>query len=173
MTLDELRTLIIDSTRERDWHDVAVGTYFADVPLGNEGTYEWHESLIVYRHDVNLTIQWGMRSRLLSHVTKSADLWRANAVFPDPSAIPVHADIFWAGSLVDRVQLVFVDGARALLPVGDQRALNWNSADTLRPPKDVEWEYSATRFEVALARLLDNGHEFDSYFRRIGMVVKD
>lgn len=171
MTLDEIRTLIMNSDREDDWHDVVVGSYFKDVPDVDKDTFEWHDSLIVYRDNVDLTIQWGMRSRRLSHVTKAEDLFHDRAHFPDPEATTIHADIFWAGSLIDRVELVYVDGGRGLLPVGAEKALNF---DLKAPrPQNIEWEISATRFELAIARLLDSGDDVDEFANRIGMIVKD
>lgn len=171
MRLDEIRELIITSDRETDWHNVAIGSYFKEVPDVDEDTFEWHDSLIVYREDVDLSIQWGMRSRQLNHIEQAEQLWREQGRFPDPKAEAVHADVFWRGSLVDRVQLVYVDGHRALLPVGDQRALNY---DHSKAPSEqtVEWKYSATRWEAGIARLLDGNRDFDRYFQQTGMIIK-
>lgn len=172
MRLDDLRQMIITSDRERDWNEIAPGSYFTDVPNVDEDTFEWHDSLIVYRPDVNLSIQWGMRSRQLNHIEKASQLWRENGAFPDPKARAVHADVFWSGSLVDRVHLVYVDGHRALLPVGDQHALNY---DDTKPPgkqQDITWKYTATEWEAGLARLLDGGRQFDSYLQRTGIVIE-
>lgn len=169
-TLDEIRQMILKSDRESDWHDIVVGTYFREVPLVDDDTFEWHNEMIVYRPDVDLTIQWGMRSRRLDHVTTAEQLWDEHGRFPDPAAHVEHADVFWRGNLIDRVELVTVDGGRALLPVGDRRSLT-PLAD-LRPGKKVAWEYSATRWEVGLARLLDNDADFDRYFSQTTMVVQ-
>ncbi|WP_149202835.1 hypothetical protein [Actinotalea subterranea] len=172
MRLDEIRDLIINSDRERDWHDVAVGSYFKDVPDVDEDTFEWHGSLIVYKPDVDLTIQWGMRARQhLSKVTDAKSLWERRGAFPDPSVSVVHADVFWAGSLIDRVYVVHVDGGRAILPLGDRKALNLDP-DAPRP-QDIEWEYSASGWETGLARLLDGDRDFERYFDQLGIVVRD
>jgi len=169
MKLDDIRGLIISSDREVDWNDIEPGPYFTDAPDVDEKTFRWHTGLIVYRHDVRLSIQWGMEwGHIGRQVTKATDLWD-DAAFPDEQARVELADIFWAGALVDRERVVVVDGGRGLLPLGERHALNY---DRRNPPQKVEWEYSASRWQTELARLLDGGHDFDQYFRGAGLVVK-
>lgn len=171
MRLEELRQTIIESDREHDWHDIITGTYFSEVPDVDNDTFEWHQSMIVYKEDVDLSIQWGMDARGMDHVKTADQIWREHGHFPDMEARVELADVFWRGALVDRVQLVVVDGGRALLPIGDQRALNFDHA-AAPGNQEIKWEYSATHFEIGVARLLDGGGEFDRYFGQTTMIVK-
>lgn len=60
------------------------------------------------------------------------------------------ADIFWRGSLVDRVNYVYVDGGRGIVPLG-------------RGNQGL----SITQYELAVARLLSgiaDYQEFDRYY---------
>lgn len=171
MKLDEIRAMVLDSDRELDWHEIIVGTYFTEVPDVDNDTFEWHSSMIVYKNDVDLTIQWGMDARGKDHIKTADQLWREHGAFPDPAARVGLADVFWRGSLVDRIEYVVVDGGRALLPIGDQRALNYDHS-LLPGDQEIEWEYSATAWEVGLVRLLSDDRDFDRYFRQTTMIVK-
>ena len=63
------------------------------------------------------------------------------------------ADIFWRGSLVDRVNYVYVDGGGAIVPLGrDNQGLRIN------------------QYELAVARLLSgiaDYQEFDQYYSSV------
>ncbi len=172
MRLDEIRRLIVDHPdRDPYWHRVPSGPYFAEVP-DRQDTIRQHDALFVFRGDVDLTIQsglqWGHQSRT---VTRAGQIWD-DVDFTDQTAAVSYADVFWRRSLVDRVCVVTVDGGRATLPVGARRALNSEHGLLTRGDR-VEWEYSATAFETAVARIVDGDHEFDRYFEHTGMVVKD
>lgn len=169
-SLNEIRRLIIDSDRERDWHNVITGPYFTDAPDIDDDTFRQHSELIVFKADVDLTIQYGLEWGHLARDLKRADRIWDGAHFPDESAKAFYADVFWRGTLVDRVQLVAVDGFRATLPLGTRRSAT--PVDELAPGDKVTWSYTATEYETALARVVDGGREFERYFRETGLKIK-
>lgn len=170
-SLEEIRRLVIDSDRERDWHTVITGPYFTDAADIDDDTFRMHSELIVFRADVGLTIQYGLKwGHLARSVEKAQQIWD-DAHFPDESASAFYADVFWQGSLIDRVQLISVDGGRATLPVGSRKALNYDRAEA-RAGTKIDWEYTATEYETALARVVDGGREFEHYFRNTGLKIK-
>lgn len=82
-------------------------------------------------------------------------------MFPDPSVQIDMADFFWRGSLVDRVDYAYVDGARGIIPMGDGYL-----------------GLKVTSYEVDVARLLHglrHGHfgAFDDYFRRVPFEIAE
>lgn len=170
MRLNELQNLVIQSQPE-DWHMIPAGAFFTDAPNIDTGSFEQHDYLLVYREDVDLTIQWGMRARGFDHVEKAKQLW-PNAAFPDPAADVYHVDAFWRGVLVDRENVVSVDGCRAYLPLGSSRVTNWEGGGG-PAPEVPEYEHTATPWQAALARVVDNDRdEHDSYMSRAGLVVR-
>lgn len=106
---------------------------------------EAHGSVAVYQPDIDLTIAYGMSAP--GAPTHPSFQW---ATFPDPE-VSIHiADVFWRGSLVDRVDFVYVDGGRCILPLGDGH-------QGLR----------ITSYEYTIARLLDSlesGDRFEEYY---------
>jgi hypothetical protein len=169
MNLFKLREIIIHSTID-DWHNVTVGPYFTDAPDIDKDTVEQHSELMVYRHDIDLTIQHGLRARGFGHIEKAAQLWQ-DAHFPDPTAYVEFVDVFWRGVLVDREHLVTVDGSRASIPLGTREHLGYKSAGPL-DPEEADFEYSATPWQAALARLVDGDHDWADYTKRAGIVIK-
>jgi hypothetical protein len=82
-------------------------------------------------------------------------------VFSDQSVHIGLADIFWGGSLVDRVVYVLVDGARGTLPIG-------GGYDGLR----------VSSWQVDVARLLHSLKgagfgTFDDFFGRVHFEVTE
>lgn len=77
-----------------------------DNMIDGEGNY--HRA--VFRGDVSLSLNWG-RTRQ----ENCSFPWTKN--FPDKSASTSLVDILWENSVVFRVALVLVDGARAYLPL--------------------------------------------------------
>ncbi len=104
--------------------------------------------MAVYQPDIDLTIAYGMSAP--GAPTRPSFQW---ATFPDPE-VSIHiADVFWRGSLVDRVDFVYVDGGRCILPLGDGH-------QGLR----------ITRYEYTIARLLDSlesGDRFEEYYHGV------
>lgn len=171
MTLDELRQLIIESDREHDWHRLPAGPYFTDAPDIDEDTFRQHDELLVYRHDLDLTVQWGLEWGD-GERKQVSDYWH-DVTFPDMSVKVCFADVFWRRSLVDRVEILAVDGHRAYLPLGTQQAIGYDSSKPPHQQENVTWEYSATAFEVGLARVINGNRDFDRYFNQSGLLVKD
>jgi hypothetical protein len=169
-SLFEIRQMIVASDPAQ-WHKPLTGPYFTDAYDVDDDVFRFHGELYVFEPDVDLTIQEGLKwGHLADSVNKATDLWD-DAHFPDPSARVTWADVFWRGSLIDRVNVVSVDGARATLPVGTRTPKDPEAARRLTPGVKVEWDYSATAFETAVARVVDGGYDFDDYFRRAGLRV--
>lgn len=158
MTLDELRTIIISST-SRDWSRITAAgpTYrdrFGSWSRPADGTsgveHDSHTEAAVYRPDIDLTISYGMPES--QHDRNLSFAWSEN--FPDSNIREISiADIFWRGSLVDRVNYVYVDGGGAIVPLGrDNQGLRIN------------------QYELAVARLLSgiaDYQEFDQYYSSV------
>lgn len=51
-SLEQIRQMILQSDRESDWRDIVVGTYFLEVPLVDDDTFEW-------RHEMNASVARG------------------------------------------------------------------------------------------------------------------
>jgi len=171
--LDELRQIIIESAdKDEYWHALPPGPYFTDAPDIDDDTFRQHSALYVFKDDLDLTIQEGLKWGHLSHDVERVDQLWDDVSFPDESAMVSNADVFWRGSLVDRVLVVTVDGGRATLPVGSRRALNYEDGHLTSGTK-VQWEYTCTAYEAALARVVDQGQEFDRYLRQTGMVIRN
>jgi hypothetical protein len=163
MTLDELRNIIINST-PTDWSRItAMGPTYRDRfgswtgPGDKSGIdHDSHAEVAVYRPDIDLTLAYGMPES--QHERSLSFAWSEN--FPDSEIREISiADVFWRGSLVDRINYVYVDGARGLLPLSEGH-------QGLR----------ITQHGFAVARLLDrlSGHsEFDRYFSSVPYEVQD
>lgn len=161
-SLQELRVTISDSNASH-WNVVGEpGPTYRDrfaVTLGPAGAHmeaDSHLSLAVFKADVDLSIAWGMDLDFawIDGTLRDRRKFDWASAFPDESVWVSIADVFWRGSLVDRVHYVLVDGARALLP--------WaREYDGLK----------TSRYEYDVARLLSDlsGHrEFEYYFERAG-----
>lgn len=168
-SLNEIRQMIIDSDPE-DWHKPQVGPYFTDAYNVDDDAFQSHDTLFVFEPDVDLTIQHGLKWDDYE-ITKATDLWDG-AVFPDQTVRVRLADIFWRGTLIDRVEVVSVDGSRAVLPVGTRHLKN--EMPISGPDEDFkpEWDYTATAFETAVARVVNNLRmDFEQYFQRAGLRI--
>ncbi|MGV0838071.1 hypothetical protein [Mycolicibacterium thermoresistibile] len=163
MTLDELRTLVADSTAS-DWHRILkIGPTYRDRfgawsgPGDTSGIdHDTQVEVAVYRQDLDLTIAYGMAES--QHDRDLKFEWSEN--FPDSTIREISlVDFFWRGSLVDRLNYVHVDGARGILPLG-------GGHQGLR----------ITQHELAVARLLnDIGDypEFDRYYSSVPFELQD
>jgi len=117
--------------------------------------HDSHTDVAVYIPDVDLTIAYGMDNELsriddYGHSDSALD-W--TKVFPGKHWKVLVADIFWRGSLVDRVAYIAVDDYRAYLPIG-----GWHDG------LDID------EFQHDVARLIDGiaGHrEFKAYYDRV------
>ncbi|WP_062894987.1 hypothetical protein [Mycobacterium avium] len=164
MTLDELRAIISSST-SRDWSRIkAAGPTYRDrfgswsSPAdGTSGvTHDSHVEVAVYRPDIDLTVAYGMPES--QHDRNLKFEWSEN--FPDSEIREISiADFFWRGSLVDRVNYVYVDGGRGIIPLG-------GGHQGLR----------ITQYGLAVARLLSgiaDYHEFDRYYSSVPFELQD
>jgi hypothetical protein len=120
-TLPEIRDLVRKSA-PRDWHQMGEGpTYRSRFAYSKGPGGRWrleedsHHTVVVYKPDVDLTIAYGLD---FDSLTRDAPEFEWSKVFSDKSVHIGLADIFWRGSLVDRVAYVLVDGARGTLPIG-------------------------------------------------------
>ncbi|UGT97752.1 hypothetical protein LTQ55_03710 [Mycobacterium intracellulare] len=164
MTLDDLRTITVSSTR-RDWSRIkAAGPTcrdrFGSWSSAADGTsgveHDSHTEVAAYRPYIDLTIAYGMpesqHDRNLS--------FAGSDNFPDSNIREISiADIFWRGSLVDRVNYVCVDGGRGIAPLG-------------RGNQGL----SITQYALAVARLLSgiaDYREFDRYYSSVSFEMQD
>lgn len=157
MTFDELRSLIA-SSHPRDWQRIrAMGPTYRDRfgswtgPGDQSGIdHDSHNELAVYRPDIDLTIAYGMPESRHDRDLKFE--WSEN--FPDSKIREISiADIFWRGSLVDRVNFVYVDGGRGIVPLGGGH-------------QGLE----ITQYDLAVARLLSGISEYRQWDRYFGAV---
>lgn len=120
-TLQEIRDLVRKS-EPRDWHQIGEGpTYRSRFAYSKGPGGRWrleedsHHTVVVYKPDVDLTIAYGLD---FDSLRRDAPEFEWSKVFSDKSVHIGLADIFWRGSLVDRVVYALVDGARGTLPIG-------------------------------------------------------
>jgi len=124
MTLDELRHIIIASDAD-DWHVLSGPSYLdrfmpVEVGRGDEMVYELrhgeHDSRAVFKPDVDVSIAWGL------HLNPDEPAYFSEWTqgFPDKNAYAYYADVFYRGSLVDRVPIVAVDGGRYKIAIPEQ-----------------------------------------------------
>lgn len=158
MTFDELRTLIANS-HARDWQRIKqTGPTYRDrfgawsSPAdGTSGLdHDTHAELAVYRPDIDLTIAYGMPQSQHGHSLT----FKWSEAFPDSEIREISiADIFWRGSLVDRVNYVYVDGGRGIVPIGGgHQGLRIN------------------QYQLVVARLLSGIADYDDWDRYFGAV---
>lgn len=164
MRLDELQTLIA-SSRPAEWRRIKLSgpTYrdrFGAWSSPADGTsgidHDSHVEVAVYRADIDLTVAYGMPESQHEHKLKFE--WSEN--FPDSEIREISiADFFWRGSLVDRVNYVYIDGGRGIVPLG-------SGHQGLR----------ITQYGLAVARLLSGiaeYDEFDRYYSSVPFELKD
>jgi hypothetical protein len=160
LNFNELRRTIINSDSS-EWHRILrLGpTYrdrFGSWSSPSEGTSgidtDSHSIVVVYKPDIDLTIAYGMSESM--HSSRDELTFKWSEAFPDKSIREISlVDVFWRGSLVDRVNYAYVDGARGILPLGEGH-------QGLR----------ITRYDYSVARLLDEleGHrEFERYYNAV------
>jgi hypothetical protein len=138
------------------WNYIPEGPLY-NYNLGNSNdvanVFGWHDARAVLNEDVDIAIEWGMSADPFENRRDFTPEW---APFPDRSVSLFYADIFYRGSLVERVSLASVDGGRAYLPTPQMRDGQWITMD--RP--------------YQLARLISDivgNTEFVSYFERSGI----
>ena len=164
MNFAELRRTVADSDAT-EWHRILRQgpTYrnrFGSWSSPREGTSgietDSHLSVAVYKPDIDLTLAYGMPEQM--HREELSFEWSKN--FADDKIREISiADVFWRGSLVDRVNYVYVDGARGILPMGEGNA-----------------GLNITRYEWSVAFLLSEIEgltEFERYYAQVPFVLTD
>ncbi len=164
MTLDELRNLIATSTASH-WHRITkIGPTYRDRfgawsnPADNTSglDHDSHVEIAVYRPDIDLSVAYGMAEH--QHDDDLTFAW--SQTFPDAKIRQISlADFFWRGSLVNRLNYVYIDGARGILPLGSGH-------------QGLE----ITRYELTVARLLSDiadYQEFDRYYSQVPFEIQD
>lgn len=115
--------------------------------------FGWHEARAVLIEDVDIAIEWGMSSDPFDRRSDFKPEW---APFPDESVALCYADIFYRGSLVERVSIASVDGGRAYLPTPDR--------------KDDQWIVMDRSYQLArVINDITDTRDFESYFERSGI----
>jgi hypothetical protein len=174
MYLTELRGLIANTT-STDWL-VVDGPLFHEATSVTPSNTSGHPivdrpaSRAILVSDIDVAIEWGLQAPAHEH-TQNAREWTRGAGFSYQAVLPVHVDVFFRGSLVDRVTAIWVDNLSALLP-----------APHLKPQdavKDLGFANVAAwrvgRWSHALCRLVDaleEGTRFDDYIAATGFVVE-
>jgi hypothetical protein len=164
-TLHEIRELIRKS-RPSDWSVIEDGPTYRNRFASSTGPGEqWrldedsHHTVLVYVPDVDLTIAYGMTFDLRDSGTDREFAW--SKAFPNASVEIDMADTFWRGSLIDRVDYAYVDGARGIVPMGGGHQ-----------------GLKVTSYERDVARLLHNLRSgnfgsFESFFDRVPFQVTE
>ena len=121
-SLEDIRGYVRNSGPD-DWHVIEEGPTYRNRFVNSVGPGEqWrldedsHHTVLVYTPDVDLTIAYGMTFDIRDSGPSRKFEW--SSVFPDSAVEIDMADIFWRGSLVDRVDYAYVDGARGIVPMG-------------------------------------------------------
>jgi hypothetical protein len=177
---------VVQGSVANDWHKIdSVGptyrerwhtwTGYSDGEATNGLSVDSHYAHAVYKHDVNLSLTWGMDRSWdpMSGRPDRDDSFDWSKGNPDPSVGVFFADIFWGGTLVDREFLIHVDGGRGVVPLGTTRRKP-GASFTGRSPSD--FYESCTMWERDFAELidtLDGGSEFDRYFGVTGYVIEE
>ena len=172
MKLQQVRDMVSASSRG-DWHVITCwghgsGPSYRDRFTGWTGSdgqkyieVQSHGLHAVYEDDVALAITCGME--LTDGRDKRKLAW-AEKAFGDELVTFDFADVFYAGTLVDRVITVSVDSANAILPVplsgaeGESPTVSAYKRDVARTVHN--FEHQSTGYE-----------SFDSYMERAGIIV--
>lgn len=167
MKYDEITRMVTGSSVD-DWAVLQVGPLYLDeLAEVSSSDGHWieigsHDSMAIYRPDVNLRLAWGLERD--GHPAFEGPPW------PDAKITRRLADAFWHGSLVARWGYLVVDGGRCYLPDPERDVRTGDS------PTDLEvGPWTAKASEVALARLLNDlvlrlDGEFARYFEESGIV---
>lgn len=161
MNLHELRSTITESI-EADWNLVELGrTDHGTIA----GTSEFEAEIMLHHaafiDDLSIAIEWGRSVHIASDDKLSLDdyAWARLLTWQDRRVEEEFVDVFFAGSLVDRVTILVVDGYRSHLPMP-------------RPDGDA-WAVSS--WHATLARIVDglSGHtDFSRYLKQARFVVQ-
>lgn len=171
MNLDQVHGILCTDDRSL-WHRAWAGGpayhYSLSSFSGAEGhgvDVDDHPFWAVYRSDVNLTLAWGRDVDVRPHPAGLSFPWQKH--FIDQKVSALFADVFWAGALIDRFTLYYIDGGHFLAPhhVAD-------STDELGEP--TEGHLELTEWEVdfgELLSLLQRGSSSRNHVQRAGITV--
>jgi hypothetical protein len=172
MKLQDVRSLIQSST-VKDWEQIPISTdngpsyhtgIYAETNENSEMESEvfieakTHSNILVYKNDINLTIEAGMDAFYrINHQYKAS--WIPKHWNPNHENLCLF-DVFWNGNLVDRVYYLPVDSARSLIPMPSRNGVN-------------KWEVK--KYEYDCISLLDDlilgGQEFSYHFDETGISI--
>jgi len=155
MNLYELQKAITDSTGH-EWSRIAVGPFYHDRiwvadDLEFTGDSHSHDARAVLISDLSISIEWGLRV----HSRGDGDehhLWASEPVFPDPSITSYWVDVFYNGAVVDREQIIAVDGHRAYLPNYHQARIDGGDPTDY---SNAVFEFTTTSWQHGLARIVN------------------
>ena len=172
MRLDELRHTISDSEPD-DWNVITGPSYLdhfvpMEVNRGQPGlVYELHHAAhhtrAILTSDVDISIAWGLYLDP-DNPAYFSEAWTQS--FPDKKAYAQYADVFYRGSLVDRVTIVAVDGGRYKIAMPEQ---DLEEIENMKPKLIGYW---IGPWEDAVGRLitrLDGGHSYEAGLKRAGI----
>ena len=112
----QLQQTIIDST-EDDWHHIGCwgggGPSFRE---SSDGRFYPH-LVAAYMPDPSLTLAWGVNIDGDDSTMERRTSWSEE--FPDGRMTAHYCDVFWYGSLIERVAYYNVDGGRHMIPEFD------------------------------------------------------
>lgn len=173
MYLSELRG-VIANTKSTDWL-VVDGPLFHEATSLKPSNMTGHPivdrpaSRAVLVTDIDVALEWGLQA-VRGNAVKDAKEWTRDAGFSTRAVMPVYVDVFFRGSLVDRVTGIWVDNLAALLPA--PRLAPQDSVGDLGFPNVAAWRVG--RWSHALCRLVDaleEGTRFDDCMTAAGFVV--
>ncbi|KQM57416.1 hypothetical protein [Agreia sp. Leaf210] len=174
MYLTELRGLIAN-TPSTDWL-VVDGPLFHEATSVKPSNMTGHPivdrpaSRAVLVSDIDVALEWGLQARVGEHA-KNAREWIRDAGFSTKAVLPIYVDVFFRGSLVDRVTAIWVDNLAALLPAPHLKPQD--AVTDLGFTNVAAWRVG--RWNHALCRLVDaleEGTSFDEHIAATGFVVE-
>lgn len=147
----------VSATSGDDWSHAGVDGYFRELSITSFGIddrapwkleIESHDGSAVLREDVRVMLVWGM-----GHDSFQEE-WATR--FPDENAFRSYVDLFFCGAPVLRTAIVYVDGARYLLPMPH--------------PGTLEVPEQRVRFTKAVCDVAIPASDFGEAMRRAGLV---
>lgn len=173
MYLSELRGTIANTT-SADWL-VVDGPLFHEATSVKPSNMTGHPivdrpaSRAVLVTDIDVALEWGLQARL-GTVPKDAKEWTRAAGFSTRAVLPIYVDVFFRGSLVDRITGIWVDNLSALLPAPHLKPQD--AVSDLGFTNVAAWRVG--RWSHALCRLVDaleEGTRFDDCIAATGFVI--
>jgi hypothetical protein len=178
MRLDEMLTLI-EQSKPSDWTPVYCGSAGPSYHDRLQSTIaekrvqvevESHDTIGVYRPEIDLTIAYGMSSE--RHAQPLQIEWAEKNGWGE--TFVNYCDTFWRGQLVHRISYYEVDSGRCGIPVPTLHFTD--KGDTTAEPEvsgrtvtGLQYQYGRLMHDLrAAATAVD---EFDRYFKATGFTV--